>query len=145
MAIDYNECVKNRKITEFSSGRDIAPKEIETASKDLETAKKSAAEKNYKWATVQLYYSMFHTARALLYAAGYREHSHACLVLAMRELYVKKEKMPAALVEALQQAKNLREEADYYDRWSETGCNKLIKSAGDFLEYAKNKISGTGK
>jgi uncharacterized protein (UPF0332 family) len=140
VAIEYKECIKNRKITEFTNGKDIAPKELITAEKDLETSKVSALAENYKWATVQLYYSMFHSARALLYAAGYREHSHACLVLAMRELYVVKEKMPVVFVEALQQAKVLREEADYYDRWSKTGCNKLIKSAVDFLEYAKDKI-----
>ncbi len=140
MAIEYRECIKNRKITEFANGKDIAPKEIITAEKDLETAKISAEAKNYKWATVQLYYSMFHSARALLYAAGFREHSHACLVLAIRELYCLKEKMPVVLVEALQQAKTLREEADYYDRWSETGCNRLIQSAADFLGYAKGKI-----
>jgi uncharacterized protein (UPF0332 family) len=83
---------------------------------------------------------MFHSARALLYAAGFREHSHACLVLAIRELYVIKEKMPVVFVETLQHAKMLREEADYYDRWSETGCNKLIKSAEEFLNYVKEKI-----
>ena len=141
MAIEYKECIKNRKITEFDSGRDIAPKEIVTALKDLESAKASAGADNFKWATVQLYYSMFHSARALLYAAGLREHSHVCLLLAMRELYVVKEKMPVAFVEALQQAKQLREEADYYDRWSKTGCNKLIKSAEEFLAYAQAKIS----
>jgi len=32
--------------------------------------------------------SMFHSTRALLFAKNYREHSHYCLIVAMRALYV---------------------------------------------------------
>lgn len=42
-----------------------------------------------------------------------------------------------AEVEGLQEAKNLREDADYYGRWSQTGCEKLLKIAKEFISQAE--------
>ncbi len=111
-----------------------------TAESDLKRAQKTYEEKDYKWATVQTYYSMFHSARALLYAENLREHSHFCLAAAIRELYVKTNKIPAELLEALQEAKNLREDADYYDRWTEQACEGLLKHAAKFFERSSSII-----
>ncbi|MCX5782804.1 MAG: HEPN domain-containing protein [Elusimicrobia bacterium] len=99
----------------------MADKELQTAKEDLNRAEKTYNEKDYKWATVQLYYSMFHSARALLYFENLREHSHYCLITAIRELYVNTGKLPSSMVEGLQEAKNLREDADYYGRWTQAG------------------------
>jgi hypothetical protein len=41
------------------------------------------------------------------------------------------------LLEGLQEAKNLREDADYYSRWSKQGCEKLLKVAEEFLAQAE--------
>jgi uncharacterized protein (UPF0332 family) len=83
---------------------------------------------------------MFHSARSLLYARNLREHSHYCLTKAIRELYVESKQMPLHLIEALEQAKNLREDADYYDRWTKAGCEKLLKQGQEFLEHAKKLL-----
>ncbi len=80
---------------------------------------------------------MFHAARALLYAKNYREHSHFCLIAAIRMLYVVTKQFPANLLEALQEAKSLREEADYHNRWSKAGCEKLLNSAEEFIKKAE--------
>ncbi len=137
MSQEYQDCLKRGKIKPFSRGKALAPKELETASSDLERAKKTYADADYKWATIQIYYAMFHSARALLYAKDLREHSHFCLIAAIRVLYVETMKLPVTLLEALQEAKDLREEADYYNRWSVQGCERLLKSAEDFLAKAK--------
>ena len=83
-------------------------KELETSAFDLERAKKTYDDQDYKWATVQIYYSMFHTARALLYAKNMREHSHFCLIAAIRALYVETNAIPVYFLEGLKEAKNLR-------------------------------------
>lgn len=103
-------------------------------------AEKTFNEGDYKWATVQLYYSMFHSARALLYFKNLREHSHHCLIIAMREMYVNTGILPASLVEGLQEAKNLREDADYYSRWSQAGCERLLRIAKEFIEKCSQII-----
>ena len=90
MSLEYDECLKRGKIKPFSRGITLAPKELEAAVSDLERAKKTYKDGDYKWATIQIYYSMFHSARTLLYAKNLREHSHYCLIAAIKTLYVEK-------------------------------------------------------
>jgi uncharacterized protein (UPF0332 family) len=129
--------MRRGKIKPFSRGKTLAPKEFETGISDLARAKKTHKDGDYKWATIQIYYAMFHAARTLLYLKNLREHSHFCLIAAIRSLYVETKQLPVQILEGLQEAKNLREEADYYNRWSKTGCEKLLKLAEEFLNKAK--------
>lgn len=141
MNTDYGECLKKGRIKEFSRGKDIAPAELAAAKADLERAVKTFNDNDFKWTMVQIYYSMFHTARALLYHENLREHSHYCLIQAIRALYVETNKLPAVFVEALRDAKTLREDADYYNRWSKEAAEKFLKTAGDFLEKSGKIIA----
>jgi uncharacterized protein (UPF0332 family) len=72
---------------------------------------------------------MFHGARVLLYSEGYRERSHYCLIIALRALFVEVGLLKVSLVEALQRAKSLREEADYNNDWSEDSAKSLFLSS----------------
>ncbi|MDP2277184.1 MAG: HEPN domain-containing protein [Nitrospirota bacterium] len=137
MSIEFEECLKKQKIREFTRGSSLVEKELRTAEEDLKAGKKSMDDGNYKWSTIQFYYSMFHSARALLYAKNLREASHYCLIAAIKTLYVENNLLPVKLIEVLQTAKSLRESADYYDRWSRDGAEKLFKSAELFLEKTK--------
>lgn len=134
---DFEDCLKKGKIKEFSRGKSLIEKEIESAEFDLSAAKESLKDKNYKWATIQTYYSMFHSARALLYNKNYREKSHYCLIQAIRTLYVEKGLVGHGLIEALQKAKTLREGADYYSEFSKEGADDLIEKAKEFLSKVK--------
>jgi uncharacterized protein (UPF0332 family) len=84
---------------------------------------------------------MFHAARALLYSTNMRERSHYCLIIAIKELFVDRKLVPASLLEALKEAKSLREDADYYNRWSQVGCSRLIVDARELVTLAR-KIVG---
>lgn len=140
MTLEYDDCLKRGKIKAFSRGKSLAPKELETATSDLERSKKTYKDDDYKWATIQVYYSMFHSARALLYDKNLREHSHFCLLAAIKSLYVETKQLPVHLLEGLQEAKSLREDADYYNRWSKQGCEKLLKLAEELLHRAEEII-----
>lgn len=137
MSIEFEECLKKQKIREFTRGKSLVEKELKTAEEDLKAGKKSVDDGNYKWSTIQFYYSIFHSARALLYAKDLREASHYCLIVAIKTLYVEKNLLPINLIEALQTAKRLRESADYYDSWSREGAERLSESAELFLKKAK--------
>jgi len=137
MIKNFEDCLKSEKIKKFSRGKSLAPKEIRLAEEDLRTARKSFKEENYRWCIIQIYYSMFHSARALLYFKNYREHSHYCLIQAIKELYVKAGKLEAFFLEALSEAKNLREAADYYGEYSDVNAEKLLNKAEKFIERAK--------
>lgn len=134
---EFEKCLKKRKLREFSRGKYLVEKEYNIGLKDLEDAKDSFKREKFKWATIQAYYAMFHCARALIYAKNYREKSHYCLIVALRTLYVEKGELELSLVENFQRAKNLRENADYYDEWSEAGAEELLRTAEKFSTRVK--------
>jgi len=84
--------------------------------------------------TVQAYYSMFHTARTLIYSKGYREHSHYCLIVSLKTLFVAEKLLDIRLVEAMQMAKTLRENADYASEFSKSSAEVLVEKAQLFLK-----------
>lgn len=137
---EFEGCLKRSKIKEFSQGKSLVQKELKTAENDINTAKESFQKAAYKWSTIQAYYSMFHSARALLYNKNYKEKSHYCLIIALKVLYVEKGLLPVSCLEAIQRAKELRENADYYDEWSKITAEGLITQADDFLKAAKKII-----
>ena len=54
MTIEHDDCIKRGKIKPFSRGITLAPKELETAKADLETARKTYKEEDYKSTLIQL-------------------------------------------------------------------------------------------
>ena len=143
MGPEYDECLRRGKIRPFSRGKALAAKELDSAASDLRRAEKTFAEDDLKWATIQLYYAMFHAARALIYSRNLREQSHYCLIEAVRVLFVETHIIPVSLLEGFKEAKSLREEADYYGRWSRAGCEKLLETADRFLQSAAEIVSLT--
>jgi len=62
--------------------------------------------------------------------------------VAIRSLYVEEKLLPLHLVEGLEKAKTLRESADYYDQWSKTGVETILKVAEEFLDNSTQLIRG---
>jgi len=124
-----------RKLLKANISKDIILKEIESAQTDLQDAQDSLQQNKFKWATIQGYYSIFHSARALLFSKGLREKSHYALLLAMRELYPKE--LGSSLIHQFEEAMGLRQEADYGLKFSETGAIDTIDGAKSFLKKSK--------
>lgn len=93
MSQEFNKCLKQGKIKSFTPGPRLSGKGLKLAKEDLSSSLKSLSENNHKWSIIQSYYSMFHSARALLYQKGYREKSHFCLIESIRTLFVEKGKL----------------------------------------------------
>lgn len=134
---DFEDCLKRQKLVKFTTAKKLTQKELKTAKEDLKTARESLRRGQDKWATIQAYYAMFHTARALLYSEGYREKSHYCLIVAMRAVFVEQGMLDVQLVEAFQTAKVLRENADYENEFSRASARELVDKAGKFLASAQ--------
>lgn len=135
---EFEKCSKEGKIKKFSRAKGLSTKELKVAESDLLAAKQGLEGEQWKWCTIQAYYSMFHTARALLYSEGYREKSHYCLRIAVEALFVSTGKIGEIFIDALQTAKQMRENADYEENFSEVGARKLVGLAEEFLKEAKN-------
>jgi uncharacterized protein (UPF0332 family) len=125
--------LEERKLLKIEPDAELVLKEMEGSKYDIGRARKSLDDGDFKWATVQAYYAMFHLARALLYSLGYREKSHRALLLAVRELFVKRGELEEKFIRSFEDAMDLREEADYGLEFSEGGAERVIGDAEDFL------------
>lgn len=134
---EFQNCLSKGGIKVFTDASKLILKQLAIAESDLNEAKEGLLKDHWKWSTIQAYYSMFHTARALLYAKGFREKSHRCLRIAVSHLYVGEGDVFQRIVENFEMAKLLRENADYADDFSENGAKKLIASAEKWLEVAR--------
>ncbi len=135
--------LEERRLTRIRVNRNRVVKEMEGASYDLERARKSLADRDFKWTTIQAYYAMFHSARALLYSRGYREKSHRALLTAIRELFVRSGELDNELIEDLSNAMDLREEADYGMVFSEIGAEEVVENAENFIQRIKKILKIT--
>jgi len=138
---EFDDCLKRKKIVRFLAAPGLAVKEARTAEEDLSAAKLSLKQKNYKWATIQAYYAMFHAARTMLYLKGYREKSHYCLILSMKAFYVSEGALDARLVESFHLAKVLRENADYENTFDSESAKSLVGQAEEFVSAAKSVLN----
>ncbi len=128
------ELIKKNRIKMATISEGMIRKELEVGKKDITAAEASLASGNFKWATIQAYYGIFHGARALLYAAGYREESHLALRQAVHELYVETGRLGSEAYRALERGMELRELADYKETFSEDSARLLCKNVSVGLE-----------
>jgi uncharacterized protein (UPF0332 family) len=131
----FKRFVGQRKLIKIGVDRELVIKEVEAAVSDLEEAKDSLSRERLKWATIQGYYSMFHTARALVYSKGFREKSHYALLVALRELF--KYELELELIQSFEDAMSLREEADYGLVFSEEGATSVVNGAEKLLNKVR--------
>jgi len=141
MSIEFKKAIEKKKIIKFLKGKKLIKRELKVAKDDLSEAKDRFKNKRYKYATITAYYSMFHFARALLFAKGYREKSHYWLIVALQALYVEKGLIGESLVSDFHDAMILREDADYHGKFSKEGAEVTIESAKIFLKKAKSILS----
>lgn len=142
ISYEFSRLIEERKLLSIKPDRKLVTKEIKGAEYDLDRARESLEKKDFKWATVQAYYSMFHSARALLYNEGYREKSHTALCIALKELFEAPGKLSSDTLHSFEEAMDLREEADYGLEFSESGSVGVINDAQKFLDTAKQILHG---
>lgn len=133
----FTGCIEEGKLVKIGVQQDLVKKELDAAMLDLETAKESLKGDNPKWAIVQAYYSMFHTAKALVYGKGYREKSHYCLSIALKSLYVDENLLEPKHFKHFRDCMDLRQDADYGLIYSEKSAEEVVEWADGFLTEAK--------
>jgi len=134
---EFKHCINRGGLTKLGVALGLVGKELEVAKDDLAEAKAGFARGSFKWTTIQAYYAMFHAARALVYKHGYREKSHYCLIVALREFFVRTGKLEEELLLELEDVRSLREEADYRASFSKAGAEQALQAAERFLKRAQ--------
>lgn len=145
MKLDFESCLKSGKIKRVKPDINLARLELKEAKADLKSAEKELKVRNWKWAVEKAYYSMFHAARALLLLKGLKERSHICLLIALKELYVKTGILPRKYLEYIEVAKFRREDAIYASKYSKEIATTHIQNAKEFLIITEQLLSMSEK
>ncbi len=137
MNIEFQKAIEKKRILPFPQGKRQVKKEIEEAESDLAEASNRFENKKYKYATINGYYSMFHSVRALIYSKGYREKSHYYLLVALDCFFVKDGLISESMASEFHDAMVLREDADYHGNFTIEGAISILKSAKEFLSVSR--------
>jgi len=140
MRYQFEQCLERGKIVKIEIAPDIISKEITEAKNDLDSCERSMQERNFKWAIIQAYYSMFHSFRALIFSKGYREKSHTCIKYAIESLFVDAGALDNRLLQDFSYAMKIREGADYGSVYSADSALELQKSAIKIFEVCEKLI-----
>jgi uncharacterized protein (UPF0332 family) len=128
-----DDFLKSGKLKKANFPAEMVGKELSIGKKDLAAAKDSFKLENYKWATIQSYYGIFHAVRALLFKAGYREESHTALKAALKELYIDTQLIATKVYQVFERGLDLRELADYKETFSKVGAESLINGVEEAI------------
>jgi len=140
--LEFERCLDKRWLVRMSETRHLVEKELDVARDDLAEAEAGYERGSYKWSTIQSYYAMFHAARALLYSQEYREKSHYCLSVAMRHLFVSNGVLSERLIDDMDDARALREDADYRAKFSPMSAQHNLKAAQRLVERVGQLLVG---
>ncbi len=136
--IEFQKAIEKKRILHFAQGKRQVKTELLEAANDLTEALNRFESEKYKYATITGYYSMFHSARALIYSKGYREKSHYYLLVALNSLFVDAGLLSGDLTSEFHDAMVLREDADYHGNFTKEGAKAVLKAAKEFITTAKS-------
>ena len=140
---EFERCLTKGWLVRMPEARFLVDKELQVARSDLAEAEASYERSGYKWSTIQSYYAMFHAARALLYSREYREKSHYCLSVAMRHLFCSQGQLEEQMINDLDDARALREDADYRTEFAPVGARHNLTAARRMVELAGRLLAET--
>ena len=132
---EFRKLLGQYKILRIRPDEKLVAKEIAASRHDLSAAKVSFGQKEFKWATIQGYYSIFHSGRALAFSKGYREKTHYALLVILEELLYAE--LGNSFIRLFKDTMHVREDADYDLEFSEKTALLVIEGAEDFMERAE--------
>ena len=106
----------------------------------MKSAKRTMEIKEYNVAEIAAYLAAFHATRALLYAKGYKERSHVCLGIAVRELY-DDEAIREHMI-TFDRIREMRHEIQYLGREpSKEECEFAFSFASELIDLVKKALN----
>lgn len=127
--MNFEECIKKGLIRRDS-----------TAGRFLKSAKRTMEIEEYNVAEIAAYLAAFHATRALLYAKGYKERSHVCLGIAVRELY-DDEAIREHMI-TFDRIREMRHEIQYLGREpSKEECEFAFSFASELIDLVKKALN----
>lgn len=137
MKID--ELIEKNYLTKIPVDKKLILKELSEAEYDLDKANIALEQKDFKWAIIKAYYSMFHAARSLLFSLGLKERRHFVVGIVLEQLS-EDGKLESKYVNDFRAAMSSREDADYRYVHSLDIAVYIVDIAEEFLDKMKKMI-----
>ena len=131
--MNIKQCLEKGFLKKIKPDKDLSDKEVNEAKYDLEKAKKTLDDEDYKWCIVKSYYSMFHAAKSVLLNMGFKEKKHVSVSVVLEELN-RDGKLEGKFVNYFKAAMSAREDADYQYSYSKEIAKYEYECAKEFLE-----------
>lgn len=129
--MDINSCIEKGFLIKGEPDLKLSDKELREARYDLKSAEKAFEGEDYKWCIVKCYYSIFHSAKALLFKLGYIEKKHIAVVIVLDDLN-RKGKLESKYLNDYKAAFSSREDADYSYTYSKETAQYDLEIAEEF-------------
>lgn len=137
--MNVNDCIEKGFLTKIKPDAGLCNKEVNEADYDLNSAEKAFKEGDYKWCIIKCYYSMFHSAKAILFKLGYTEKKHIAVIIVLEDLN-KKGKVESKYINDFKAAMSAREDADYSYSYSKETAEYNLEIAEGFLKRMKKLL-----
>lgn len=137
MKID--ELIEKEYLIRIPIDKKLILKELKEAEYDLDKANIALKQKDFKWAIIKAYYSMFHAGRALLFSLGLKERRHFAVGMVLEQLS-EDGKLESRYINDFRAAMSSREDADYRYVHSADTAMYIVDIAGEFLVRMKRII-----
>lgn len=137
--MNIDECISEGFLKKIEAAKDLVEKELKEALYDFSKAREAFEKKDFKWAIVKSYYSMFHSSRAVLFSLGYKERRHFAVQVVLEDL-AGKGKLESLYLEYFSAAMEAREGADYRYEYTEKIASEILEYAEEFIERMKKLI-----
>ncbi len=138
--MSYEECVEKGLLQKRSITKEEIQNQIKIAERYIKKAEIIFGKETYDISFLTAYISIFHSARALLYAKGHKERSHFCLFEFVRTEF-KDDAEIARLAEIAQNYRQTRHMIQYEGALcSDAAATEIINDAKSFLKGTKRLI-----
>ena len=119
-----------------------AKESINTAESWLKEAEKNLRNKAFRSCILSSYLAMFHSARACLFANGFREKSHFAIARFLENFYVKRGLLENEWIELLDHYRETRHDDQYSTSFivTEDEASNALNSAKKFVERIKKLL-----
>jgi uncharacterized protein (UPF0332 family) len=134
--MDIEKFVKEGSLRRIEPSPQLSSKEFKEANYDLGRAEEALKNRDFKWAIVKSYYSMFHAAKCILFLLGLKEKAHF-VVGEVLEMLSKEGKLEAQYVDDFRAGMSCREGADYHYDYSEESARQVVGMAKEFVNRMK--------
>ncbi|MBR9691674.1 HEPN domain-containing protein [Candidatus Woesearchaeota archaeon] len=137
--MNIRKAIEERFLEKIEMDNELISKEFDESAYDFEKAQKAFEEEDYKWSIVKSYYSVFHSAKAMLFALGLKERKHFAISIVLEDLNLRG-KLESIYVNDFKAASSAREDADYHYSYSKKSALHILEIAEEFNDKMEKLV-----